>query len=217
MAGGLGKRGIRWLGEMVDGGLDLGATQAVVSAIRSNRWRTLKWLISRAPELVHAAGRYGETPLHAAASYGRLKCALELLSAGADVHARDKGGRTPLHEAAPYYDRERDDEYEFTWTKGKTDMCRLLMAAGADPHALNEDGRPTCLVQHDLLLEPHPFAGTVHLSAAQPPSEREPEFNDGEYGLDDLEGLKSLKELKERSTPAVPAPAAPSMEMEAGM
>ena len=194
-------QGGNWLKELAKGGLDLSKTDAMEVAVGANRWRTLEWLIEQAPEQVNARDRHGQTLLHIAAGYAHLECALQLLDAGADVHARDHDGRTPLHHAAPYYDRERDDDYDFTWTKHDTKMCRLLMAAGADPHALDAEEQPTCLVQNDLRLDPNPFSELLNLSHSQPASGREPEFHFDEIKDGDLTGLKSLKETVPAATP----------------
>ena len=211
VAGMPGSRGLNWLKQLAKDGLDLNEAGVMEVVVGANRKIALAWLIEQAPELVNARDRNGQTPLHSAANYGRLGCATQLLDAGADVHARDHDDRTVLHHAAPYYDRERDDDYDFTWTQRDTDMCRLLMAAGADPHALDNDELPTCLVQNDLRLEPNPFSEPLNLSRSQPPSGREPEFHFDEIGDGDLTGLKSLKE-----TVVAGAKAKAAVEPEAG-
>jgi ankyrin repeat protein len=49
---------------------------------------------------IHRPDRYGRTPLHVAASCGRLQCVLTLLkSEGVDCEAQDDFGHTALHDA----------------------------------------------------------------------------------------------------------------------
>lgn len=183
-----------WLREQVRGGLDLSETEALHAAAARNRFRTVHWLIGKAPELVHARKNDGETPLHAAAFAAGTRSALMLIAAGAEVDARDRWGQTPLHVAAPYYDRDKNYEYDFTWTAKDTAFCRALLDAGADPHALDERGEPTCLVQYAVNIDPGPFAPVNPLSGAQPPGEQEPSYDPDAYGARELKGLATLKE-----------------------
>jgi ankyrin len=65
--------------------------------------------------------RYGQTPLHFAASKDQGRCAQQLLDLGADPLCTDGAGWTPLHTAA---------------RAGSADVARVLLAAlpagGAD-------------------------------------------------------------------------------------
>jgi len=63
----------------------------------------------------------GQTPLTAAAQFGRVDVARLLLAHGADPNLRDGGGQylTPLATAAMH---------------GQLEVCRVLLAAGADPN-----------------------------------------------------------------------------------
>ncbi|HUT60355.1 MAG TPA: ankyrin repeat domain-containing protein, partial [Phycisphaerae bacterium] len=51
-------------------------------------------------ELLSATDRYGSTPLHLAAVWGRKKVAALLIAKGADVNAVNTQDTTPLHWAA---------------------------------------------------------------------------------------------------------------------
>ena len=66
------------------------------------------------------------TPLHLAASVGRLDMALTLILRGADVNAKDALGDTPLHRAA-----KEGDEL----------MTKVLIDNKADLFAKNNDGK----------------------------------------------------------------------------
>jgi ankyrin repeat protein len=67
----------------------------------------------------------GQTPLTAAAQFGRVEAIRFLLSKGADVNLRDFGGegQTPLSTAA---------------MQGQLEVCRVLLDAGADPNIPTE-------------------------------------------------------------------------------
>jgi len=66
----------------------------------------------------------GYTGIFAAAASGDVSASRAALESGADVDVRDAHGRTPLHVAA---------------FGGKHAIMRLLVAAGADPNALEQD------------------------------------------------------------------------------
>ena len=73
---------------------------------------------------VNARTRDGNTPLHEAASWASNPAVLELIvKAGADLQARGRWGRTPLHAA------------------GRPAKFSVLLSLGADPTALDDDGR----------------------------------------------------------------------------
>ena len=83
---------------------------------------------------VHARGRFGSHPLHAAAEYGTPAAVRALLRAGADPHAHERrfegrfpsrGGQTPLHGAASNSDPE---------------VAAVLLEAGADVSAPRNRG-----------------------------------------------------------------------------
>lgn len=64
--------------------------------------------------------------MHNASSYGHLDIAALLIKYNTVVNATDKWGFTPLHEAAQ---------------KGRTQLCALLLAHGADPFLKNQEGQ----------------------------------------------------------------------------
>eukprot|EP01032_Pedospumella_encystans_P014992 gene14992-17189_t len=72
---------------------------------------------------VNSQDEYGYSPLHAAASYGEMVVLEYLLSVGGDVSLRDEDGDTPLLVCE------------------KPDIFQRLVAAGADPHVKNSEGK----------------------------------------------------------------------------
>ncbi|GLG97476.1 NF-kappa-B inhibitor cactus [Gryllus bimaculatus] len=66
----------------------------------------------------------GETPLHAAASWGRADCLEALLRAGADASARNRQGATALHLAV---------------LSGQEDAIRVLLQVGGGEHSHDVD------------------------------------------------------------------------------
>jgi hypothetical protein len=72
---------------------------------------------------VHAVDYQGETPLHQAATFGRLDAARALVGRGADVGARDRGGMTPLARAL--------ESCSNAGIVAATAIAEVLLAAGA--------------------------------------------------------------------------------------
>jgi cytohesin len=70
--------------------------------------------------------KYGETPLHRAASRGRVEILQMLIGAGAKLNVQDKGGWTPFHWAA---------------SNGRVEVLRVLIDAGADLDLQDKEGR----------------------------------------------------------------------------
>lgn len=77
---------------------------------------------------IDAADAYGQTPLHDAAGgdWGNATAIRTLLALGARSDPRDHAGNTPLMIAA---------------SRGEVECITLLLAAGADPIATNDEGR----------------------------------------------------------------------------
>lgn len=94
------------------------------------------WLFARAGNLpvvmeliqkganLNIATRYGETPLHAAATFGHVPVVNYLLAQGANVNALTSRGWTPLHSAARF---------------GRPIVANLLKQRGANSFARTSD------------------------------------------------------------------------------
>ncbi len=87
---------------------------------------------------INAADVRGNTALHLAASRARPAVAGLLIAAGADVNARNEAGQTPLHVVG---DQTRPDVDDAELQAVVRDVAQVLMAAGADPAACDNDGR----------------------------------------------------------------------------
>ncbi len=108
--------------------IERGALVDAHAAARLGMLDRLKALVSANPDLVHARGGDGQTPLHFASS---VEIAEYLLAQGAEIDARDID-----HESTPaqYMARERQDVARYLVSRGcQTD---LLMAAALGDLAL---------------------------------------------------------------------------------
>jgi hypothetical protein len=117
-----------------------GATITVHAAARLGLIEKLKELIAADPQLVHARGGDGQTPLHFAST---VEIAEYLLSQGADIDARDVD-----HESTPaqYMLRERTDVARYLVRRGcQTDI--LMAAALGDMELVRQqlDTDPECI------------------------------------------------------------------------
>ena len=88
-----------------------------------------------------------DSPLQAACRGGRTDAARALVELGADVSYKNKDGCTPLHSAVQFFKEQEAVE-----------ATRLLLAAGADPQAVDGEGRTALhVVRHvrcvDLLVD----------------------------------------------------------------
>lgn len=104
------------------------ATSSIHDAAAGGRLLALDGLLRQRPDLLHARRpRDGATPLHAAASRGRLPIVNALLAReGVEVDAADAEGATPLMRAA---------------AAGARDVCGKLLARGADSSRRDKRGR----------------------------------------------------------------------------
>jgi ankyrin repeat protein len=120
--------------------IERGALVDVHAAARLGLIRRLRELVSADPELVHAPGGDGQTPLHFACS---VEIAEYLLNQGADIEARDVD-----HESTPaqYMVRDRQDVLRYLIQRGcKTDI--LMAAALGDTDLVHKqlDADPDCI------------------------------------------------------------------------
>jgi ankyrin repeat protein len=105
--------------------IERGATVDAHAAARLGMMDTLNALISANPELVHARGGDGQTPLHFAST---VEIAKYLLDHGADIDTRDID-----HESTPaqYMVRHRQDVARFLVTRGCHTDILMASALGA--------------------------------------------------------------------------------------
>lgn len=132
---------------MVAGGKDVNETDqsgttALAWAVRYNRIDQVFVLLGLGadPNSLSARGN-GMNVLHEAAAEGRLPMVLALLAAGAEIDPRlPRNERTPLMLAA---------------SRGHIQVVRILLVAGADPHALAMDGLNAAgIARHSAMLHP---------------------------------------------------------------
>jgi hypothetical protein len=88
--------------------------------------RLIAPIVARWPGMLDEEDIHGSTPLHCAATYGRRKCLVGLLNAGANVVARDFDDMTPLHRAA---------------AEGQVPCVHSLLTRGADLEATDRWGK----------------------------------------------------------------------------
>ena len=70
-------------------------------------------------------------PLHAAVAARNIECVTAILDAGADTNARQQAGYTALMGAA---------------SAGRDDLADLLLARGADPALVSDDGKTAAVI-----------------------------------------------------------------------
>ena len=137
--------------------IERGATLDAHSAARLGRVETLRGLIAARPDVVHARGGDGQTPLHFAST---IEIADVLLAAGADVNALDVD-----HESTPaqYMVGQRQGVARHLVANGsRTDL--LMTAALGDLERTRQhlDANPSCIamrVDGDWFPKVNPKAG----------------------------------------------------------
>jgi uncharacterized protein len=87
--------------------------------------------LAEQPQALNAASPDGFSVLGFSAFFGHVELLRDLLARGADVHAASRNAMKvqPLHSAAAQSDRVKAAE-----------LCRMLLAAGADPNAQQQGG-----------------------------------------------------------------------------
>ncbi len=107
---------------------------------------------------VDVKNQYGETPLHQAAVYNRVKIAQMLIDAGANVDIQDRDGHAPLHTAVGY---DRPEIVKLLLDAGgavdaqellvpaaesyQSEIAQLLLDAGANVNGAHRSGGATPL------------------------------------------------------------------------
>jgi ankyrin repeat protein len=93
-----------------------------------------------------AKGRRGSTPLHTAASYGKLDLVKQLIAHGVDMNVRDSNNATPLHYASGIVAEYSSDDIvmrqqrERRTLPGRIATAEYLIRQGANVNALDNDG-----------------------------------------------------------------------------
>jgi ankyrin repeat protein len=107
-------------GCVVTGGRKTSTKTPIYNAIRDGNTAAVLQELQTNPAVVNLTDSQQATPLHAAARYGRVDIARDLLARGASVNATDPVGGTPLHYAVE---------------SGRSEMTELLIAHGASVDA----------------------------------------------------------------------------------
>ena len=84
------------------------------------------------------ATKSGQTALHIAVQFGRVKFVESLIKGGALINATDKDLNTPLHFVKLM---ELDERPFFSTIDDYYAICELLIANGADVNAKDADGK----------------------------------------------------------------------------
>ena len=81
----------------------MSSEQKIIKAAKSGEVQSIKALLEKDPDLIHATDRDGSTPLHCAAWKGHIEIVELLLDASAEIDAHNNNthwGTTPLHAAS---------------------------------------------------------------------------------------------------------------------
>ncbi len=120
--------------------IERGAAVDVHAAARLGMAETVRQLIVAEPDLVHARGGDGQTPLHFASS---IEIAALLLDGGADIDARDVD-----HESTPaqYMVRERQEIARYLIGRGcQTDLLMAAALGDGERTRRHLDSDPDCV------------------------------------------------------------------------
>jgi hypothetical protein len=96
------------------------------TAAKRPHWRVLAMVLGRSGIQLNVRNAAGRTPVMLAAAAGLERNLAELVTAGAAIGLQDNRGATALHLAA---------------AAGREAVVRMLLLLGADPRALNADGK----------------------------------------------------------------------------
>jgi ankyrin repeat protein len=128
-------------------------------AIRQGNLAAVRSIVEKNPTLVTSADGSGFTPLHIAATAGRVDIIEFLLGRGADLEARTPGGQTPLFQTVPLVSQQA---FVYLLEKGATLNARDGQGRGILQFALSWR-RPAMV---DLILS-RGFVVDVQGAAAQ--------------------------------------------------
>ncbi len=164
-------------GDLDGGATDGAGVEAMLAAVRAGDEAAVALLVEAGVE-ADAPGRFGLTPIMIAAVRDDAAIVATLLAAGADVERVSDSGESALHLAADFggpatveallaggasIDQPNDERRQQTplmgaVARGRLDIVDVLLAAGADPSALdsgfrsvlhyaNDSGDPAAVVE----------------------------------------------------------------------
>jgi len=130
-----------------DGDVDETPVGVLCEKVAENDVDEFRAILLRQPELAFQSDKDGMTPLHWAADRGSIEIARILVemagkggAAASRLNAQDESLDTPLHYAV---------------LTENVEILQLLLAAGADPEVLNEEGETPLALAKDAGLEDH--------------------------------------------------------------
>ena len=132
-------------------GAGTAGAQNIIDAVKSGDLARVKTIVDKAPSLVRAKDKVGNTPLHHAAIAGAVPMIEWLLSKGADVEAANTEALTPLFEAIRNGKDEAarvliekgartDGALQRAAMKNRTAVMEALIAKGVDIEAKDSQG-----------------------------------------------------------------------------